>query len=387
MDNPAPEPSQKTEPDPERQARARVYARMLLRLGSAELALDIAVLAALIPGGFSVFLRDLLALPQPARVPLYALSLALGYAAVSLPLNVYGGLVLPRRFGLSTQSLRAWLWDRAKGLLVGLTLGVAALSVLYWLLASYPATWWLWASALSIVFTVLLTNLAPVLLVPLFFKQKPLADDELRRRLLAMAEQAKVKVRGVFVLDMSSKGTAANAALMGLGNTRRIVLGDTLLGAYPQEEIESVLAHEIGHHAHRDIPLAIVLQSGASIAGFYLASLALPWAVPRFGYQGLADVAALPVLVAVVAGLSMATGPVMSAYSRWRERAADLYSLRLTGNPAAFVSAMTRLTDQNLSEAHPSRWVEVLFYDHPPYYKRVALARQYAGAAPGRAAS
>ncbi len=382
MANESSEPSLSSEPapDPSRQDKAREYASISRRLMLAGLALDILVFVVLLFGGVSTALRDLLAMAQPARVALYVLVLVTGITLVSLPLSVYGGFILPHRYGLSTQSLRGWLWDKMKGLFIGLVLGVAAISVLYWLMAVSPGAWWLWAAALSIVFTVLLTNLAPVLLVPMFFKQKPLEDEDLKQRVLTLSERAGVRVKGVFVLNMSSKGTTANAALMGLGNTRRIVLGDTLLGVYPPEEIESVVAHELGHHAHRDIPWAIVAQSVASLVSFYLAALVMDWAAVRFGFNGLTDVAALPVLAAVIAGFNLIAGPLLSAYSRWRESAADRYSLRLTGNPSAFVSAMTRLTDQNLSEAHPNRWVEFMFYDHPPYHRRVAMARQHAAA-------
>lgn len=367
--------------DPARQEKAREYAGTSRRLYFMGLGLGIAFLVVLLLSGFSRWLRDFIALPHLAQMALYGIALMAIYGVISMPLLVYRGFVLPRRYGLSTQTLRAWLFDLAKGGMLGATLGAISLVAIYWLLANFPATWWLWAALMALLFTVILANLAPILIVPLFYKQKLLEDTELVRRLLSLAERARVKVCGVFVMNMSSKGTTANAALMGLGNTRRIVLGDTLFDRYSPDEIESILAHELGHHSHRDIVRMIAVQSAVTLVMFYLGSLSLNFAVPRLGLEGVADIAAFPVLALTLAVVSLGTGPLLGAYSRHIEQAADDYALRMTAKPKAFIQMMTRLTDQNLSEAQPSRWVELFFYEHPPYYKRVAKAREYAARA------
>ncbi|MER3459571.1 MAG: peptidase, partial [Chloroflexota bacterium] len=176
------------------------------------------------------------------------MTLVLGvYGLALMPLSFYSSYILPHRFGLSAQTVRGWIADQIKGAAVGGLLGLALIEATYALVRAAPATWWLWAGVGYLVFTVILANLAPILLVPLFFKLTPIADQDLAARLTRLAERAGTHVRGVFTIDLSRRTKAANAALMGLGHTRRIVLGDTLLREFTPDEIETVLAHELGH--------------------------------------------------------------------------------------------------------------------------------------------
>jgi STE24 endopeptidase len=224
---------------------------------------------------------------------------------------------------------------------------------------------------------VLLANLAPVLLLPLFYKFKPLSDDhaDLVNRLLRLAEQAGTHVRGVYQFDMSRRTKAANAALTGLGNTRRILLGDTLLNDFTSDEIVTVLAHELAHHVHKDIPIGIIVESAVTLIGLFLASLGLTWGVEAFGFQGPADIAALPLLALVMGAYGLLTMPLTNAYSRWRERRADEYALIATGDGPAYASALARLANQNLADADPPGWMVFLFYSHPPLNRRIAMAQ------------
>lgn len=305
--------------------------------------------------------------------------LSAAYTILLSPLSYYSGFRLSHRFGLSTQTFRAWLWDWAKGVALGLGLALIVVEVVYYLLGAFPVLWWLLAALAVLFFTVVLANLAPVLFVPLFYKLTPLANADLAGRLIQLAERAGARVRGVFVMDMSSKTTAANAALMGLGNTRRIVLGDTLLAHYDPDEIETVLAHELGHHVHADIPKGIALQSLLALGGFYAVHLVLRWGVQYFGYAGPTDVAAMPLLALVIGAFGAVVMPLTNAFSRYVEAQADRYALRMTAKPEAFARAMIKLADQNLSEMQPPRWVELLLYDHPAAARRVQRARDFAG--------
>jgi len=369
--------------DPARQEKAREYARIRRRLYFVGLGVGAVALLFLLFSGLSVWLRDRLDFPLPLQAAAYFAILIAAYSALTFPLSFYSGYTLPHRYGLSTQSLRSWLWDQAKGFGLELALGVIVLLVIYWLLATFTAIWWLLAAGAMILFTVILANLAPILIVPLFFKLRPLEDEELARRLKALADRAGQRVRGVYTMDLSSKSTTGNAALMGLGNTRRIVVGDTLFGRYTPNEIEVILAHELGHHVHRDIPKSIVVQSASLLAGFYLVDLALRGLVPPFGFQGIADIAAFPLLALVLGAFSLVIMPLNNAYSRLVEGQADQYALEATQNPEAFITTMTKLTDQNLGEARPSRLVVLIFYSHPPYLDPVARARRYAEGHPG----
>jgi STE24 endopeptidase len=300
-----------------------------------------------------------------------------------LPLSFYSGYVLPHRFGLSTQTLAGWLRDLA--LEWGLTgvLGLPVLEGAYWLLRAAGPQWWLWAGAGATALTVVLSGLAPTLLLPLFNKYVPLGAEhaELVQRLQRLAEQAGTRISGVFRFDMSRRTTAANAALTGLGATRRIILGDTLLESFTPDEIETVIAHELGHHVHRDIPVGLVISSALTFVGLFLAAQTLGWGTEALGYAGPADIAGLPLLALVLGVFGALTLPLNNAYSRWREVRADRFALAITGKPRAFTDAMTRLANQNLAEADPEPWVVFLLYSHPPIRDRLALAAGSAGGA------
>jgi STE24 endopeptidase len=332
--------------------------------------------------GLSPWLRDqVYAVTQTTwlSVPLFVLGFGLPYLIITGPLTYYTGFVLPHRYDQSTQTLQEWLLDQVKELLLTGVLGLIILEIIYWLLVVAPQTWWLWTAGVMLLFAVLLSNLAPVLIFPLFFKFTPLEDEDLANRLTRLAEQAGTRVKGVYVFDLSSKTVAANAALMGLGNTRRIALGDTLVDKFSAAEIETVLAHELGHHVHHDLPLGIAVQSALTLVGFWLADRVMQWGIDIFGYTGLADPATLPLLLVALAVFGLVTMPLSNAWSRWRERLADRYALSTTNRPQAFISAMTRLANQNLAEAEPPAWVELLLHSHPSIHKRVAMAQSFRG--------
>jgi STE24 endopeptidase len=368
----------------DRQHKAKEYARISRRLLVVDLVIGAIYVLAWILTGLSPWWRDQIQRVVETTwlsVPLFALGFGLPYTLLTAPLTYYSGFVLPHRYEQSTQTLKAWLIDQLKGLLIAGVLGFIILEVIYALLGAAPQTWWLWTGLVMLLFTVLLSNLAPVLIFPLFYKYQPLADQDLAERLTHLAQQAGAQVKGVYVFDMSSKTVAANAALMGLGNTRRIVLGDTLVERFTANEIETVLAHELGHHVHKDLPLGIIVQSLITLAGFWLAHLVMQWGVRTFGYNGLTDPATLPLLLLAMGMFGLVTMPLTNAWSRWREVKADTYALKTTGKPKAFVSAMTRLANQNLADADPPGWVEFLLHSHPSIKKRVARAENF-GAGP-----
>jgi STE24 endopeptidase len=366
--------------DQERQERAKQYARINRWLFVVDLVLGATYVVTWILAGFSPWLRDQIYTWVRATwlsVPLFALGFGLPYSLLTAPLTYYSGFVLPHKYGQSTQTLKAWLFDQLKGLLLASVLGLIVLEVVYALLGLFPQTWWLWAAGVMLIFTVILSNLAPVLIFPLFYKYKPLDDADLVSRLTQLADRAGARVQGVYVFDMSSKTVAANAALMGLGNTRRIVLGDTLVEKFTASEIETVLAHELGHHVHQDLPRGILVQSLLTLVGFWLADLVMRWGIATFGYAGLTDPATLPLLLVALSIFGLVTMPLSNAWSRWREVKADEYALKMTRRPRSFISAMTRLANQNLAEAEPPAWVEFLLHTHPSINKRVALAKAF----------
>jgi STE24 endopeptidase len=367
--------------DPEKQKQARQYARIRRRLWLLEtLASAVYVLAWLFFGwanSLSAWLKT-----YTTNDWLLVLGFIIVFGGIAslleLPLSYYSGFVLPHRFGQSNQDLRGWVVDQLKGLLISAPLGLVVLELLYLALRLTGDWWWAWAGAGMLVFSVILSNLAPILIMPLFNKFVPLGDEhaELAERLMKLAERAKTKVRGVYKFDMSKRTKAANAALTGIGNTRRIVLGDTLINEFSPDEIETVLAHELGHHVHKDIPVLMAFGTIMTLGGLYLASLALHWASGYFGFSGPADIAGLPALGLVLGAFGLLTQPLDNAISRWRERMADEYALQSTGKNQAFASAFVRLANQNLGEVDPEKWVVFMFYDHPPLGERIRMASE-----------
>ena len=367
--------------------KATRYNRLKRRISTISLAWGIALLAALLATGWAVALRDLVEAwalrvtgwPQGAVV--LALSSFLAFLAVidqlvALPLSFYSGYILEHRYELSTQTIGHWLREQAKGAAVGAVLALAGCNLLYAALRAWPQTWWLAAGAGLSLITILLANLAPVLLLPIFFRITPLARDTLRARLIRLAERAGVHVVSAFEWHVSDRTKKANAALTGLGRTRRILVSDTLLSEYSDDEIEMVLAHELGHHVHRDIWKGIAFETALAFSGFYLASRLLVAFAPAFHLRGPDDVAGLPLLLLGAGAVSLGLVPLANALSRFFERSADRYALELGRNAAAFISAMRRLGSQNLAEEHPSRLTRILFYSHPPFAERIASARR-----------
>ncbi|GIW07340.1 MAG: peptidase M48 [Dehalococcoidia bacterium] len=360
--------------DSDRQEQARRYAALQRRLLLIELVLGFGYLLLVQFSGVAVWLRDRMPEPAALGAAVFASLLVVGYLVLTAPISYYGGYVLPKRYGVLVQSFGGWFADRLKALALGGVVGLVVLEALVALLHWTPEYWWLGVAAFLLFLTVVLANLAPVLIVPLFFKMRPLEDDEVVRRLLALAEKAGTRVRGVYVMEMSGKTTAGNAALMGLGNTRRIVVGDTMLKDYTPAEIEVVLAHELAHHVHGDIVKGIAVQTIVTLFGLWLANFFLQWGVAALGLSGVSDLAALP-LVALALGIyGLVSQPLTNWYSRLVERAADVYALEATQDPVSFVSVMTKLHDQNLSEADPPAWAKIWLYDHPPLRERLALA-------------
>lgn len=364
--------------DPVRQRKASRYARTRRYLSLADLVLVGIPLLLLVFGGLSQRLTGAFTLPAVPAAVLYFVILVAAYGVLSAPLSYYGGFVLPRRYGLSTQSVSGWLGDLVKAGVLAVALATAIIAAGYWFITVAPQLWWLLSWGFVVLVSLVLSVLAPVVIVPIFFRMKPLADTEIRKRLEQLAERAGIGVGGIYTLDFSSKGTMANAALMGVGKTMRIVLSDTLLKQYSTPEIEVIMAHELGHRRHNDIFRLFTLQSAVLLVGFFITGLALKASIVPLGFSGVSDVAALPLLILVLGTFSLLITPLANSYSRNLEAAADGYSLRLTDDPTSFVGAMTRLTDQNLAEAQPGRWVERLLYDHPSYSSRVEHASYYA---------
>jgi STE24 endopeptidase len=366
--------------------RATRYHRLKRQASVASLVWSALLLGGLVITGWSARLRDAAEAWAPHAGPLHDITVVLLFVvilsvlhqAAGFPVAFYSGFLLERRYDLSNETFRGWLADQAKSFSIGLLLGGGAAELIYASMRGWPADWWLASGVVFIALIVVLTNLAPVLLLPLFYPVKPLDRDTLRSRLLALAERAGARVLGAYEWGLGAKTKKANAALAGLGSTRRILVSDTMLADYSDDEIEVVLAHELAHHVHGDIWKGIVFESLLVIGGFYAASLVLQLAAGRAGLRGVADVAGLPLLLLTAGAVSLVMVPIAHAMSRRFECSADRFALDITRNPGAFISAMRRLGAQNLAEEQPSRLVKWLFYSHPPMRDRIRAAQAFA---------
>jgi STE24 endopeptidase len=362
---------------------AKRYNRIKRWLSIVDFVLGLGLLVVLVATGWSGTLRDIAYRVAFQNYILAVFLFVLLLLSIGKLLGIgldYYGFRLEHRFQLSNQRFRAWAWDEVKGFLLGLVLASILTELLYFIIREFPQHWWVLAWAVFLALVVLMAQLAPVILLPIFYKFEPLQDEELKSRLVRLGERSGTRVRGVYKWNLSEKSKKANAALTGLGNTRRIILADTLLDNYSPDEIEAVLAHELGHHVHKHILKSIAVQAGVTFVGFWAANWALHYAVDRLGmFETLSDFANLPLLALVSTALSLVALPALNAFSRYNERQADRYAFESIDNIEPFVSSMNKLADQNLAERKPSRVVEALFHSHPSISRRVAAAEAWAG--------
>jgi len=361
--------------------KATRYNRLRRRAGLSATALGALFLLVLVVSGRSVSMRETAASLAHGSflltVIVYVVLLALLSEVVQLPLAFYQGVTLERRYGLSTQTTVHWWVDRLKANAVGIVLAVIGALIVCYLLRWSPRNWWIASALCFVLILVLLAQLVPVLLLPMFYTVRPLQREALAKRLVALAQRAGARVLGVFEWQLSDRTRKANAMLTGIGRTRRILLSDTLLMQHSDDEIEVILAHELAHHVHHDIWKGIAFEAALVTLGLYLTDRVLEASAGMFGLAGKTDVAVLPTFLLTGGAVSVLLLPLANALSRAHERRADRYALEMTRNAAAFTSAMKRLGAQNLAEERPSRLVEVLFYSHPPISARLDAARAW----------
>jgi STE24 endopeptidase len=360
---------------------ARRYNRIKRRLGIADFVVGFGLLIVLLVTGLTGNLRDhayqLGRQYYTVALILYVVMLMLLTKVIGLGLEYYG-FRLEHNYHLSNQKVGSWLWDQVKGFLVSVILASIVAVVLYSILREYALHWWLLSWVVFLGLFVLMAQIAPVVLFPIFYKFEPLQNDDLKARLVRLSEKAGTRVRGVYKWRLSEKSNKANAALTGLGATRRIILADTLLDNYSAEEIEAVLAHELGHHVHRHILKSIGVQALVTLIGFWAANLVLHIAVDRWHmFESLSDFANMPLLILVASLLSLLLMPALNAYSRFNERQADRYAFRSISTVTPFISSMNKLASQNLAERTPSKLVEWLFHSHPSISRRVKAAEAW----------
>ena len=296
---------------------------------------------------------------------------------VTLPIGFYSGYVVDHRFHLSTQTIRDWVADELKGLGVELVFGILAGTVLYFLIGSIRL-WWIAAAFVFAIFSIVVSIILPFVILPIFYKVSPLSDAKLKEDLLQMTNKAVVgNIDRVLVADESRKSIRANAFFSGVGKSKSIVLFDTLLNSFTHREILTVVAHELGHYVNKDIWIEAVTSGLLIVPPFFIANLAMRFAISTRTLTSLIDPAGFPLILAILIGLNFVLQPISNAISRAVEKRADEFALKVANDPEAQASTERRLADLALGVDNPHRLVEILFYTHPPASKRIKLAEEW----------
>jgi len=359
---------------------ARSYQRVKLTISIVSMALNVVIPLVFLLSGGSEAIRNLAegwTSSSALVVVLFLLVTGIGFQIIEFPLEMYSGFIVEKQFGLGKVSIGGWLYDWLKGTLLQSLLLVGLISGMYWLLRSQPDTWWLWAAIGATILVIILMALVPVLLMPLFYKFEPIPEGELKGRLFDLADQIGTHVQGIYVWHLGDKTSKANAAVTGWGRTRRIIISDTLIESNSIEEIEVVMAHELGHHVRWDVWKMLAVSTALIFISFFVIDLALAAWIDSLGLRSIDDIAGLPLVLIVGAGVSLVALPISNWLSRKAETAADLYALNLTGMRDEFISAMNKLGDQNLSQKSPNAIVEFLFHSHPSIQHRIDRANSW----------
>lgn len=302
---------------------------------------------------------------------LFVIVISLTPALFTAPISFYSEYILEHKFNLSNLTLKKYFTDKLKSLAISLLIGVPILLLFYYLLVNYPDNWWLFFSVAMFLISVVLAQIFPILIFPLFFKLKPIENKELISEIKEIADKSNFKFSKIYSFDLSSKTKKANAALTGIGKTKKIILGDTLLDMLSIEEIKTVLAHEIGHYKLKHIPKNLIISTLQSFLIFYLISVLYKSSIDYLGFESVAQIAAFPLLILWGFLIGLFITPISNMLSRKFEYEADEFAVQLTNLSEAFKSALTKLFEKNLADKEPHPFVEWYFYSHPSYKKRL----------------
>ena len=354
--------------------KAKAYNRTKLTTGIASAVLSFVVLLLLVLSGSTRSLESWVrSWTGNDYVALLGLSFIiwLVQSVVTVPVGFYSGYIVEHRYHLSNQSVGRWVFEHLKGIGVSFPIIVAVILFLYYCLQVYSALWWIPVSLGRMFLSIVLARIAPVILLPIFYKLTPLEDSSLKQRIVDLCRSANVRVMGVFRFNLSKNTRKANAAFTGIGRSRRIILGDTLLNEFSEEEIETIFAHEVGHYAYHHIRTGILISMMSTCAGLYVTAQLYSWSVGAMGFSSLTSLAALPLLALWLSIFGLVTMPLGNMVSRRHERQADSYAVRKTGKKEAFVAALRRLEQMNLADPDPHPLVEFLFFSHPSIARRI----------------
>lgn len=308
------------------------------------------------------------------RIAIYLLLIYLIYSILIFPLELTQSFILEHRFSLSNQRLASWFKDWLKQKSIFYTISLILIEFFYFALSYNPKGWWMWLAGFWISLSLILAKILPIFILPLFFKYKRLDDEGLKERIVRLAKKMKINLLDVFEIDLSKKTLKANAAFLGLGKTKRVLLADTLKGRYTPQEIELILAHEFSHYRLAHLLKLLSLEAFLITFNFYIIFKTIDYFLRIYGFVSLEDLASLPIIFIYIFIWGIITSPFKNFISRIFERNADILAIKSTGLKDDFVSLMEKLSLQNLSDRAPHPVIKFFFFDHPPIEERIKLA-------------
>jgi STE24 endopeptidase len=357
-----------------RSSKAKTYNRIKLTTGVSSSVFVFILLLFLVLSGWSRELEQFahaVATNRYAALFVFALSIGLLQEGIALPLAFFSGYTVEHRFRLSNQTVWRWFLERIKAYAVGVPMAGAVLAILYFSLTNFGQWWWLPVAALLTLSSLVLARIGPAMIFPLFYRFVPLKEGMLRERILRLCATAGITINGVFTFNLSKNTKKANAGLAGIGKGKRIILADTLMNDFTEDEIETVFAHEMGHYVRRHILQGILTGTISTFLTLFLTAQLYQWSIGQLGFSSVSQLAALPLLALWLSLLGMVSSPLGNILSRRRERQADTYAVRTTDKRDAFVAALRKLESTNLADPEPHPLIEFLFCTHPPMTKRI----------------
>ncbi len=355
---------------------SKKYNNIKLALGISKSVLTFIVILLFVASNLSLTLENYLkdyTSNQYLILTFYVLLSGVGFSTLFFPLNFYSDFYLEHKFQLSNQTFIAWLWEGLKASIVGLAIGIPMLLLFYYVLLTYNELWWLPFAIFLFFVSVILAKIVPIVILPLFYKVTPIENEDLRERIFRLSQNVNLKVENIFQFNMSKNTKKANAAFTGLGKTKKILLGDTLISEFTNDEIESVIAHELGHYKHKHIIKNIAIGTISSFITLYLISVLYSNSIGWFGFNEISKIAALPILSLWGMIIGIIQTPLTNLLSRKYEYEADEYAVRSTNKKEIFINTLDKLTEQNLGDKEPHPFVEWFFYSHPSVKKRVSF--------------
>ena len=353
--------------------QAKKYSNTKLIIGIAEAVISFVLLLLFIIFNLSlqleIYIRNFISNDYLSLL-IFIITLSFISLIIFSPFNFYTGFYLEHKYNLSNQTFWKWILEGLKGSLVGAVIGIPLLFLFYYTLKSFGIIWWLPFGALMFIVSVILAQIVPIIILPIFYKITPIDNESLRERIVNLSKDAGLNVQNVYKFNMSKNTKKANAAFTGLGKTKRILLGDTLLDNYTEDEIETVIAHELGHHKKKHIIKNIFIGTVFSFLTFYLIAQLHKESLSWFGFSEITQIASLPLLFLWGAIIGLVQTPISNYISRKFEYEADNYAVISTNKKEAFIQTLEKLTDQNLGDREPHPLVEWFFYSHPSIKNR-----------------